>query len=30
MNEKKTFHVNGYLGLVVLLGLLIGGVISFI
>lgn len=25
MNEKKTFHVNGYLGLVVLLGLLIGG-----
>ena len=25
MNEKKTFHVNGYLGLVVLLGLLVGG-----
>lgn len=25
MNEKKTFHVNGYLGLIVLLGLLVGG-----
>lgn len=25
MQDKKTFHVNGYLGLIVLLGLLVGG-----
>lgn len=25
MTEKQTFHVNGYLALVVLIGLLVGG-----